>query len=514
MDSMTRARLEDPKVPSQLVQNATDTNFTDDRRPPPLMAKLAAVLLISLISFASHWSAGITGAMKSTIKKELHVSNTQFSLLEASEDFMATFLLLGSGIVTDRVGGAAMIVYGTAVYTFGSILVAAATTVQSFDFMVGGRIILALGDIATQVAQYKMFSSWFAPNNGFASTLGLELAIGKIGGFVGKSTANIIAQRTGNFAWAFWVSVFINLFGNASTAVFWAFSRYCNKAYRGRKDLATHENLTEKNRRFEVQKVFLLPWMFWLVLLFSLFQTSVVSIFNQNSTELAEKRFNVDSITAGWYSALAQYAGTSVPAGMQFLIDQELNLQGFFLVPCVGVFIDIFGNRATVLLVCGIGMLLSMVLVNFASTPVGTAASFGIYAIASTLGPTSIIDSIRTTLWEQSIFGTAYALKVTMNNAMSIVIRIITGALQDADDDSYRRVVRVYLFLAASSVVIGLTIFLGTLINTSLAPLQWTRKQRATIEAKLVDLVVLFQRPHVTDHGKLGCIYLGGDHGA
>lgn len=41
-------------------------------------------------------------------------------------------------------------------------------------------MVLALGDIATQVAQYKMFSSWFPPSNGFASTLGFELAIGKV----------------------------------------------------------------------------------------------------------------------------------------------------------------------------------------------------------------------------------------------------------------------------------------------------------------------------------------------
>lgn len=73
-----------------------------------------------------------------------------------------------------------MIIYGNVVYTIGSILVAAATTVRSFNFMVGGRVILALGDIATQVAQYKMFSSWFPPSNGFASTLGLELAMRKV----------------------------------------------------------------------------------------------------------------------------------------------------------------------------------------------------------------------------------------------------------------------------------------------------------------------------------------------
>lgn len=78
----------------------------DDKKAPPLAAKLFAVFLISCISFGSHWSSGVTGAMKSTIKKQMHINNVQFSLLEASEDFMATVLLIPSGLVTDRVGGA------------------------------------------------------------------------------------------------------------------------------------------------------------------------------------------------------------------------------------------------------------------------------------------------------------------------------------------------------------------------------------------------------------------------
>ena len=160
----------------------------------PLLWKIAAVVLISGIRFGSSWSSGITGAMKSTLKKELKINNSQFSLLEASEDFMVLTLILFSGLVTDRIGGASAIMYGNAIFTIGSILVAAAAQVRSFQFMIGGRVILAIGDIATQVAQYKVFSSWFPPSNGFASTLALELGIGKIGGFAGKSSANIIAK--------------------------------------------------------------------------------------------------------------------------------------------------------------------------------------------------------------------------------------------------------------------------------------------------------------------------------
>lgn len=75
-------------------------------RPAPLKWKLAAIVLVTAIGFGSQWSSGITGAMKTTIKKELDIDNTQFALLEASEDFMVTALMLVSGIVTDRIGGA------------------------------------------------------------------------------------------------------------------------------------------------------------------------------------------------------------------------------------------------------------------------------------------------------------------------------------------------------------------------------------------------------------------------
>lgn len=72
----------------------------------PLKWKLTAILLVSAIGFGSHWSSGITGAMKTTMKKELHINNKQFALLEASEDFMVTALMLVSGVITDRIGGA------------------------------------------------------------------------------------------------------------------------------------------------------------------------------------------------------------------------------------------------------------------------------------------------------------------------------------------------------------------------------------------------------------------------
>lgn len=92
---------------------STDSSSREEAKPsPPLYWKLIAVILISCISFGSSWSSGITGALKSTLKKELDINNKQFSLLEASEDFMVTLLILSSGMLTDRIGGAGAMLYG------------------------------------------------------------------------------------------------------------------------------------------------------------------------------------------------------------------------------------------------------------------------------------------------------------------------------------------------------------------------------------------------------------------
>jgi hypothetical protein len=121
----------------------------------------------------------------------------------------------------------------------------------------------------------------------------------------------------------------MNLFTNVMTLVFYIFTRYCASHFKSPPDPSTGEILTEKNKKFELKKFLELPWIFWMIMLFSLFETSTAIVFTQNATELAEIRFGTDAVTAGWYTAVLQYAG-------------------FFFVPCLGVFIDLLGNRITI----------------------------------------------------------------------------------------------------------------------------------------------------------------------
>jgi hypothetical protein len=103
----------------------------------------------------------------------------------------------------------------------------------------------------------------------------------------------------------------MNLFTNVMTVGFYFFTRYANKKFKSMDDPSTGEKLTESNKNFELRKVLELPWVFWAVMAFSLMETSTAIVFTGNATELAEQKFDVDSITAGWYTALLQYAGES-----------------------------------------------------------------------------------------------------------------------------------------------------------------------------------------------------------
>lgn len=63
------------KDPEHVSANASavDRNDSDSehngKKPVPLSMKILSVVVVSMIGFGGHWSSGVTGALKSTLKK-------------------------------------------------------------------------------------------------------------------------------------------------------------------------------------------------------------------------------------------------------------------------------------------------------------------------------------------------------------------------------------------------------------------------------------------------------------
>lgn len=102
-------------------------------------------------------------------------------------------------------------------------------------------------------------------------------------------------------------------------------------------------------------------------------------------------------------------------------------------------------------------------------------------------------------------------------NSMNIIIAILCGSIQDADNDSYNRVTRVYVTLAALSVAVTLALVLGSHFSKDLGRLQWTRKKRLRNGEVINEMQRVFEevngdRNRVVSRlclGFLGCLVLG-----
>ncbi|OAA66899.1 hypothetical protein SPI_01475 [Niveomyces insectorum RCEF 264] len=106
--------------------------------------------------------------------------------------------------------------------------------------------------------------------------------------------------------------------------------------------------------------------------------TSTAGVFGSTAIELAQQRFSMDAVTAGWYSAMAQYLG-------------------FFFVPLVGVFVNALGRRLGVMLVGSLGLLLAMSLAAGSATgprrqqlpqPAGSVAIAALLVLIGCFQPT------------------------------------------------------------------------------------------------------------------------------
>jgi len=61
---------------------ATENGSQNGQTPlVPLRMKLFSILLVTAVGFGSHWSSGVTGAMKSTLKKVSREPNSPIQVI-------------------------------------------------------------------------------------------------------------------------------------------------------------------------------------------------------------------------------------------------------------------------------------------------------------------------------------------------------------------------------------------------------------------------------------------------
>lgn len=92
---------------------------------------------------------------------------------------------------------------------------------------------------------------------------------------------------------------------------------------------------------------------------------------------------------------------------------------------------------------------------------------------------------------------------------MNIIVRVVTGVIQDRDNNSYDHVVIVYAVLAGASVLVSLVLAVTAWSTVDLGHLQWTRKQRLARTERLQEQRRRFYGEHRERNKKISLTAFG-----
>ncbi|KAI7902817.1 major facilitator superfamily domain-containing protein [Cokeromyces recurvatus] len=385
--------------------------------------KSIALITALLFPFGSHFSGSALSAMKKQITTNLQISNTRYGVISASVAIINTLFPIAGGIFIDIFGS----VWGTLAINFmvilGSLLTAIAAKLKSYPLMVVARVIFGIGSGLIVTMQESLLSKWFRTQH-LSIAIGLQLSISRLSTFLGTLVSNAVAEATGDWVWAFWLSFIICGFSILMNLIY----ALVVKHLKGQVTLSEKEKeLLKKKKTFKWRSIFKFPLIFWHIIFIEFIYAAVWSSFQTIATDLIIKHFKTDNVLAGYKASASQ----AVP---------------IVATPILGFIMDFYGCRVIILLISSIFLLLSSGLLGW--TYVDAMVGMVFYSISLAFGPIAMITSIGMLLPSEYI-GTGLGIYKSSNNIGTAILDVVVGVVQDnTNGGAYTNVMLVFIILA------------------------------------------------------------------
>ncbi|KAI9260544.1 major facilitator superfamily domain-containing protein [Phascolomyces articulosus] len=446
--------------------------------------KILILFCMLALPVGCHYLEATVGTLKTALKQNMHINNTQFGVLVSAVTLVNTVLPLFAGIFIDDLSSLGSI-RGTTLVSIvifiGSLLVSIGSGRNSYPIMVTGQVVYGLGGGMIVTMQEGILSRWFRDRE-LAIVIGILLCVARLTKWAAKMVCYPIVYSSGSYSWPIHVATIFCGAGVAMNVVYWLVMWHNGWAtltgreiaqpkhkYRNHfnnsntvtpvpsrrlsvvsQGAATITATRRKTNRFQFSyKMFLyMPGTFWMIPWIQLIMSSVLSSFDDIATEFVQFRFQTTSIMAGYQSSLTQV----VP---------------IVAAPIMGMVVHRYGKRLTSLFIATLVLILSMVLLSH--TWAVPAAGMIIFSLALALGPVSVLSS-TSMLLPHELAGTGMGLHKCANNVGTTIVAVVVGYVQDltyhdgnsADDhkdlqNEYNGVMVLYLVMACcSTLVVGI----------------------------------------------------------
>ncbi|KAJ7687402.1 major facilitator superfamily domain-containing protein [Mycena rosella] len=410
----------------------------------PLKWKIYALSLALLLPVGSSFSENTLGPLKPTLVRELKITNAQYGAIASATGLVNSILPIFGGFLMDYVGVNWGSMFCSVFIFVGSMVSALGSNYDSFNLILGGRVIMGLGSTMIEAAASKIETHWFR-KRGLGFVFGFDIAFGKIVVLAAKACAVPMRDAAPGFwGWALWIPCIICFFNLLQNIwyVWWTTTLPEWTRIPTGRERAAAEGRTRRFRYLpDMTPLKLLPRMFFFFTCTQILQAGIVGGFNGLSADIIKETRGSTELLAGYTSSVQQV----IP---------------IFLTPALGGFFDRFGFR--MLFVSFTSALWIMVYACIGFTRVHPLFPMVFASVAQSFNAMPFICSLPLLSPEQTNMGMIFGVWKAFANAGSVVVDMVAGTIQDhTPGETYARV--LYFFISMKALEFCLGAFYGLL---------------------------------------------------
>ncbi|CAG8613951.1 8760_t:CDS:2 [Ambispora gerdemannii] len=342
--------------------------------------KMIAMACACTFGIGSHFAGHIIGPMKGILMKQLSLTNTQFSLLVASLTLCNTVIPTVSGVLIAKFGTTNSSIVVTSVILLGMIIVTAASWSGKIWAMITGFAIFGMGLAPLTIIQETIIVHFFQ-GHGLGFALATGLTMGKLAAFVASVTAVPLSMMEPlTYRTPFLIATFTSRGDRVA-----------------RSDQKENGSLECNFRSIEYVLV-----VFGCRIIVRYIDGTVSSSF--------EHRFGTTDLLAAWDASI-------------------ILLLPVIIYPFLGLFLDKYGKRCSILIVSSISILTTFLLLLLPPRLIHPFPPIIIFATAFSLLPLTVVSLVPLLTEHVS---TGLGLYKSLNNIGATLSQTVVGLILDA----------------------------------------------------------------------------------
>ncbi|CAG8479760.1 10642_t:CDS:2 [Ambispora leptoticha] len=371
--------------------------------------KMIAMACACTFGIGSHFAGHIIGPMKGILMKQLSLTNTQFSLLVASLTLCNTVIPTVSGVLIAKFGTTNSSIVVTSIILLGITIVTAASWSGKVWAMITGFAVFGMGLAPLTIIQETIIVHFFQ-GHGLGFALATGLTMGRLAAFLASvTTVPLSMMEPFTYRTPFLVATFTCFLSWMMNIIYVLLLKHAdNRKNKNREGIALSTVAEKKMVRWSA--IFDLSNMFWWYLVVVLLYGSSIEPFLHLSSNIIKHRFATTDLLAAWDASI-------------------ILLLPVIIYPFLGLFLDKYGKRCSILIVSSLLVLLTYLLLQLPPRLIHPFPPIISFAIAFSLLPLTVVSLVPLLTEHVS---TGLGLYKSLNNIGATFSQTIAGLILDA----------------------------------------------------------------------------------